>query len=276
MRLGGAVLGLILLACHPQAAGESVASPSRSSSVGSEAELPNVVPERLRVRVLESFPHDPGAFTQGLLWHEGLLYESTGHYGRSEVRRVDPRTGQVLASRHLSDAFFGEGLERVGDRLIQLTWKASVAFVYDLASLEPIGELSYDGEGWGLAYDGRRLIRSDGSSRLFFHDPETFEVLGNVEVALAGRPAKWLNELEFADGAVYANVWQEDRIYRIDPSSGAVTAIVDASGILAPSERPYGAVLNGIAWDPASRSFWITGKNWPKMFRVVLEPSQPD
>jgi len=229
--------------------------------------------EMLRVKALAEIPHDPTAYTQGLLWHEGLIYESTGRYGRSDVRRVDPSTGQVLLRRKLDASLFGEGLALAGDRLVQLTWKAGLATVYDLASLEPIDQWTYDGEGWGLAFDGERLILSDGTAVLRFYDPQDFHLISDVTVTLHGKPQAMLNELEWVDGALYANVYGEDWIARIDPATGAVTATIDASGLVSLTDRLRGAeVLNGIAWDPVAKTFWITGKYWPKMFQVVFEP----
>lgn len=226
--------------------------------------------ERLRVKVLSVRPHDPTAYTQGLVWDHGTLYESAGLYGHSSLRQVDPRTGDVLRRLDVPPGFFAEGLAEVGDRLLQLTWKEGVAFVYDVRSFERVGELSYQGEGWGLCDDGRRLVMSDGSDRLGFRDRRTFAPLGGVEVRLDGSPARQLNELECVGGAVYANVWMTDEILRIDPASGRVTAVIDASGLLDAAEQAHADVLNGIAYDPEKKTFFITGKLWPKMFEVVF------
>lgn len=228
--------------------------------------------ERLRVEVLAQHPHDPGAFTQGLLWAGGLLYESTGLYGESSLRRVDPATGTVLEAVPLPLELFGEGLALVGERLIQLTWQSGVALVYDRGTLAALDPLSYSGEGWGLAWDGERLLMTDGSARVTFRDPVDFRPLGGIDVTLAGKPLGALNELEVADGVLWANVWGEERIVRIDPASGRVTAIVDASRLLSVEERRRADVLNGIAYDPVSGSFWITGKLWPRTFRVRFVP----
>jgi glutamine cyclotransferase len=230
-------------------------------------------PERLKVRVISTHPHDASAYTQGLVWHDGSLYESAGQYGVSSLRQVDPATGEVRRSIDLPRQYFAEGLARVGDRLIQLTWQEGVAFLYRLSDFEKIGEHRYQGEGWGLCHDGTRLILSDGSDRLTFRDPETFEPTGEVRVRMAGAPVDRLNELECVEGAVYANVYQTEDIVRIDPETGEVTALIDASGLLGAADYQAGAeVLNGIAYDPVSKRFLITGKNWPLLFEVELVP----
>jgi glutaminyl-peptide cyclotransferase len=233
-----------------------------------DANTQQTAPARLKVQVLATYPHDPSAFTQGLLLRDGALYESTGLYGRSTLRRVDPTTGEVAQSIVLNPRYFAEGLADAGDRLIQLTWKEDVAFVYDLTSFQQLGQLPYSGEGWGLCSDGTRLVMSNGSSQLTFRDPGTFDVLGQVPVVAEGRPMEQLNELECVGDRVYANVWMTDTILRIDPASGQVDGIIDASGLLTPDERRNADVLNGIAYDPGDGTFLITGKLWPKMFRV--------
>jgi glutaminyl-peptide cyclotransferase len=229
-------------------------------------------PERLRVRVVNRYPHATDAFTQGLLWHDGHLYESTGRRGRSSVRRVELETGRVLEQRSVEPRLFAEGLARVGDRLIQLTWTAGEAHVWTLAGFEHVRRFEYEGEGWGLCFDGEHLVMSDGSDRLTFRDPATFEARRAVRVRDRGRPVGDLNELECVDGAVWANVWQTDRILRIDPRDGRVTATVDAGGLLDASERWRADVLNGIAWIPERERFVITGKLWPHLFEVDFVP----
>ena len=222
----------------------------------------------LRVDVLREFPHDISAYTQGLLWYEGKLYESTGETGRSDLRRLDPTTGAIERLIDLDPSLFGEGLARVGRRLVQLTWKSEIAFVYDLDTFETEGDFRYVGEGWGLAFDGQRLIMSNGSARLTFRDPQTFDETGGLLVTLRGLAFRNLNELEWVDGSIYANVWQQDIIVRIDPRSGEISEVIDAAGLLSRSESRGTDVLNGIAYNPESQTFYITGKLWPKMFEV--------
>lgn len=236
-------------------------------------EVPRLIPEVIRV-----VPHDSQAFTQGLLWDGGFLYESTGLRGQSSLRRVDIESGEPLDTVALDETYFAEGLERVGDRLIQLTWQAGRAFVYDFDTLTQLGVIEYEGEGWGLCYDGRYLFMSDGSSYLSVRDAETFALIFRGAVTLNGQiiPPQLLNELECVGDFVYANAWNTDYIFRIDKFTGAVTAIIDASSLLTAAERAAldaGNVLNGIAYNPDSQTFFITGKNWPKLFEVrFIEP----
>lgn len=233
----------------------------------------------LVVEVLAAYPHDPGAYTQGLLWSGGNLYESTGLYGRSSLRRVALATGEVLRRIDLPGDVFGEGLallpageDGAAARLIQLTWQEGKAFVYDAASFERRATFDYSGQGWGLCFDGRRLVRSDGGAELVFHDPGDFTVTGRVAVTLRGRPVEGLNELECVGGEVWANVYTTSAIVRIDPASGRVTAVADASGLLTAAEARGAEVLNGIAYDPAHDTFYLTGKRWPKLFEVRFVP----
>lgn len=251
----------------PAAMKTSAAPPPAAASSPAAAAKP---PERLKVKVLATRHHDPQAYTQGLLWHAGKLYESTGLYGRSSLREVDPQTGEVLRLVTVPARYFAEGLALAGGRLIQLTWQEGTAFVYGLAKFDQQGDFGYSGEGWGLCDDGRRLIMSDGSDRLTFRDPVTFAQQGGVNVSEDGKPVLNVNELECVDGVVYANVWQTDRILRIDPATGRVTGAIDAAGLLSEAEKAKADVLNGIAWRPDTKTFYITGKNWPKMFEVVF------
>jgi glutaminyl-peptide cyclotransferase len=222
--------------------------------------------------VVNVYPHDPDAFTQGLLFRDGVLYESTGLYGESTLRRVRLDTGEVLQERRLERRYFGEGLVDWNNRLIQLTWQENTAFVYDIETFAVIGRHSYRGEGWGLTHDGERLIMSDGSSELRFLAPDTFAETGRLRVTEDGRPVHYLNELAMVRGEIFANVWGSDHIFIIDPQTGAVTARVDLSDLLSPAERvPPVDVLNGIAYDAGGDRLFVTGKRWPKLFEIRLE-----
>ncbi len=238
----------------------------------SQATAPEPI-ERLAVEVRRELAHDPVSFTQGLVIAGGALYESRGQYGESSLRRLDRATGELLEERPLAPELFGEGLAAVGERLIQLTWRAGVAIVWDRGTLAETGRFAYRGEGWGLCWDGRRLYQSDGSERLAVRDPDSFARLGEVVVTRADRPLPALNELECAEGWIWANLLGSDEIVRIDPQSGRVTAVVDASGLLTPEERAASDVLNGIAYDPSTRTFLLTGKLWPRMFEVTFRPA---
>jgi len=232
------------------------------------------VPEALRVHVLARHPHARDAFTQGLLWHGGKLYESTGLEGQSTLREVDMGSGEVSRYLDLPDDVFAEGLARVGDHLWQITWKNHKAYRYRLSDFQREREVRYEGEGWGLCHDGTRLVMSDGSDTLTFRDPNSFEALGRIHVTKLGRPLTQINELECHDGSVYANVWQTDEIVRIDPGTGHVTASIDA-GHLYPEDdryRDHADVLNGIAWLPDAGHFLITGKLWPQTYEVEFLP----
>ncbi len=259
---------LLGAACTPPGAPE--ASPPRpAESAPATPSAPARVVEALRVRVLATHPHEAASYTQGLVWHAGKLYESVGQYGRSDLREVDPATGAVLRRLALPGNVFAEGLALVGNRLVQLTWREGVAFSWQLESFARLAEFRYAGEGWGLCYDGRHLIRSDGTDVLTFHDPTTFAETGRLPVLRSGQPVFALNELECVGTDIYANVYQTDEIVRIAAATGEVTASIDASGLVTFEERRAGAeVLNGIAWNPETKRFLITGKLWPKLFEV--------
>jgi glutamine cyclotransferase len=237
-------------------------------------EMPGNAPGKIpscSYRVVNSFPHDPEAFTQGFAFEDGCFYEGTGLRGRSSLRRVVPETGVVAQLAPLEGDYFGEGIALVGDRIIQLTWRSQIGFVYDKQTFERIGQFTYPTEGWGLTYDGQRLIMSDGSSRLYFLDPETFERIGQLQVTGPRGPVNRLNELEYIDGEIYANIWRTDRIARIDPSTGEVRAWVELAGLPLPGDRSGGEdVLNGIAWDPTANRLFITGKLWPRVYEIEL------
>lgn len=235
--------------------------------------LPAEFSPYMTYEVVNAFPHDPNAFTQGLIYRDGYLYESTGLYGESSLRKVDLETGQVLQQVDLPAEFFGEGLTDWGDTLLQLTWREETGLIYDLDSFALLDQFSYPMEGWGLTHDGERLIMSDGSATLYFLSPDTFEVLDRVEVTYRGVKIQQINELEYIRGEVFANLWLRDQIIRIDPVSGEVLGWIDLEGLL-PDEliRADTDVLNGIAYDPAADRLFLTGKRWPKLFEVRLVP----
>jgi glutaminyl-peptide cyclotransferase len=236
---------------------------------GLAGEVPPASPaQHLSVQVIATHPHDASSFTEGLVLRDGQLYESGGLYGESKLEEADVQSGALLQQISLDPAVFGEGLALVRGRLIQLTWKEQTAYVYHANSFEQVDQFTYQGEGWGLCYDGRQLVMSDGSSKLTFRDPDTFATTGTVPVVLDGKPVERVNELECVGDSVYANVWLTDQIIRIDEATGTVTGVIDASGLLTPEERRGADVLNGIAYDPDSGHFLITGKYWPKLFEV--------
>jgi glutaminyl-peptide cyclotransferase len=263
---------LLLLIGGCREPGEETVMPVELSPSAAPPSADVPIVEQLTVRVVDRTPHAEDAFTQGLLWHDGLLYESTGRYGASSLRRVRLDDGRVLAERDLDSRFFGEGLARVDDRLVQLTWRSGIAVVSDLRTLQRRDSLRYQGEGWGLCHDGDELVMSDGSSMLEFRDPVTFESLREMTVWNGRRAVRNLNELECVGDEIYANVWQSDEIVRIDAKTGRVTAVIDASGLLSPEEAARADVLNGIAYKPETNTFLLTGKLWPHVFEVELVP----
>jgi glutamine cyclotransferase len=225
------------------------------------------------LEVVSSMPHDPEAFTQGLVYDAGAFYESTGLEGKSSIRRVDANSGIVLREKNLDKRYFGEGLALLGGELFQLTWKSGVAFVYDTATFQQRRSFRYQGEGWGLTTDGTSLIMSDGTSRIRFLDPKTGAVQRSVTATDGGVPVEKLNELEFVKGELLANIWQTNQIARIDPTTGRVLAWIDAAGLLTSAERREDVdVLNGIAYDVAGDRLFVTGKLWPRIFEVRLRP----
>ena len=222
--------------------------------------------------VVNTFPHDPEAFTQGLVYHNGELLESTGQYGESTLRRVELKTGNVLKQVRLDGQFFAEGLALLNGKLYQLTWQNKRGFVYDAETFEKTGEFNYAGEGWGLTRDADSLILSDGTSQLRFLDPSDYHVKRAINVTDGGRPVMELNELEYVRGEIYANVWHQNRVARIDPQTGQVKGWIDFSGLLKPGDvTDEEAVLNGIAYDEAGDRLFVTGKLWPKLFEVRLK-----
>jgi glutamine cyclotransferase len=225
--------------------------------------------------VLNTYPHDRNAFTQGLAFDDGILYEGTGRRGHSSLRQVDLETGVVQRLNELPERFFGEGMTVLGGRVIQLTWRSRVGFVYDKMDLALLREFTYPTEGWGITNDGIRLIMGDGTSILRFLDAETFEELGQIEVRDGTRPVTRLNELEYVNGEIYANIWKSDRIARIDPETGEVAGWIDLAGLLSPEDRSEPVdVLNGIAYDAEGDHLFVTGKLWPKLFEIELTLSR--
>ncbi len=228
----------------------------------------------LEYEVVKTWPHDRGAFTQGLIYRDGFLYESTGLNGRSSMRKVNLETGEVMQRETVANQYFAEGLTDWKDRLIQITWQSKVGFTYNLKTFKPEGQFNYDGEGWGITHDTKRLIMSDGTSTLRFLDPESFKQTGTLDVTYQGKPLANLNELEFVRGRILANVWQSNSIVVIDPASGRVTAQIDLPGVLSPEDRAVAVdVLNGIAYDTKHDRLFITGKLWPKIFEIKLKPT---
>jgi glutamine cyclotransferase len=220
--------------------------------------------------VVNSYPHDKDAFTQGLLFRDGVLFESTGLKGQSTLRRVRLETGEVLQRIRVDDRYFAEGLTDWGSRLVQLTWETNVGFVYDLASFKQLQTFNYAGEGWGLTHDDRRLIMSDGTPTLRFLDPGTLRVTGQLQVRDGNVPVEDLNELEFVEGEIYANVWTTDRIAVISPATGQVTRWINLAGLMPRGFTSGDAVLNGIAYDARGKRLFVTGKLWPRLFEIKV------
>ena len=224
-------------------------------------------------RVIEVYPHDRNAFTQGLVFENGFLYEGTGLRGRSTLRKETLETGEILKIYELPEQYFGEGITIYNGKIVQLTWQSKTGFVYDKASLKLLREFSYGTEGWGITYDGKHLVMSDGTATLYFLEPKTFTEVGRIEVEDNEGPVAKLNELEYVGGEIFANVWETDRIARIEPETGRVTAWIDLEGLLdtvAYTDSP--GVLNGIACDAINGRLFVTGKLWPALFEIELVP----
>ena len=232
-------------------------------------------PSRWTYKVVNEFDHDPKAFTQGLVYENAFLFEGTGLYGKSELRKVDLKTGKVLQTHKLADEYFGEGITIFGDRIIQLTYKSNVGFVYNKETFELQREFSYPTDGWGLTHDGENLIMSDGTPMLYFMDTETFKQSRKIMVLDQDSPVWGLNELEYIDGQIYANVWPTERIVKINPETGEVIGWIDMEGILAPQDHSESVdVFNGIAYDAANRKLFVTGKFYPKLYEIKLIPAR--
>jgi glutamine cyclotransferase len=233
-------------------------------------------PVEYTYRVVHTYPHDRRAYTQGLIYHKGRLYEGTGLHGRSSLREVELETGKILRIHNLPERYFGEGIALFDARIVQLTWESRLGFVYEQDSFNQIREFRYTTEGWGITHDGQRWIMSDGSETLFFRDSQTLMETGRVQVFDRGRPVGNLNELEYVKGKILANVWTTDRIAQIDSDTGTVTGWVDLSGLSARMDLSQQIdVLNGIAYDPDNDRLFVTGKLWPNLFEIVLIPAHP-
>lgn len=227
--------------------------------------------------IRQTYPHDPQAFTQGLLYRDGFLFESTGRYGASTIRKVDLQTGAIVQSVALPDTLFGEGLTDWNDTLISVTWHSGTGFVLSMEDLQPVAIFEYPGEGWGLARSDQHIFLSDGTAELRVLDPETMAETRRIRVTAEGSPVTRLNELEWVNGEIFANIWQTERIARIDPDTGEVTGWIDLSGLLDTPPIAGGDpdVLNGIAYDAAADRLFVTGKLWPRLFEIEVRPAQP-
>jgi glutamine cyclotransferase len=230
-------------------------------------------PEYYTYDIVNTYPHDTSAFTEGLVFLNGKMYESTGLNGQSTLREEDLNSGKVLRKIDVPAEYFGEGLAILNGHAYQLTWQAQKGFVYDLATFNKEKEFTYTGEGWGMTTDGKSLIMSDGTSQIRFLDPDTFAVQRAITVVKQGVPVPQVNELEYIHGEIFANVWQTDYVLRIDPANGNVKGVIDFHGLIRPADRTPGMdVLNGIAYDAATDRIFVTGKNWPKLFEVRVRP----
>jgi glutamine cyclotransferase len=234
-----------------------------------------LAPPEYTYRVVKTYPHDRGAFTQGLEYRDGVLYEGTGMVGRSSVRKIDLGTGRTVANYDLPQPFFGEGITVMNQQILELTWQHQTGFVYDKSNLRVLRSFNYPGEGWGLTNDGKQIYMSDGTPQIRVWDPATLKEIRRITVKDNGKPVDQLNELEWVRGEIYANVWQTDRIARISPADGKVLGWIDLAGIIPKAERPEAdAVLNGIAYDAAGDRLFVTGKLWPKIFEIKLVPKK--
>ena len=230
-------------------------------------------PQEYTFTIVSAYPHDATAFTQGLAYRDGFLYEGTGRNGQSSLRKVRLETGEIVRQVNLEPDLFGEGITLLNDKVIQLTWKSEIGFVYDLNSFRLLRRFSYSGEGWGLATDGRDLLMSDGTSEIRVLDGETFQEKRRLRVHDGSTPVNQLNELEFVEGQIFANVWHSNRVARIFPQTGNVVGWIDLTGLLSPMYRlEPEAVLNGIAYDPVGKRLFVTGKLWPRVFEIRLIP----
>ena len=231
----------------------------------------DVKPKEYGYKLVNTYPHDPYAYTQGLIIDNGWFYEATGIKGASSVRKVKPETGEVFQSYSVDQSVFGEGITKFGDKLIQLSWQAHTGYVYDFETFKLQRKFSYSTEGWGITHNGEHLIMSDGSEVLYFLDPESFALVKKLQVYANTGPYKRLNELEYINGSIYANVYQTDKIVIIDPENGKITGIINCKGIIDKSKYPGIDVLNGIAYDAAADRLFVTGKLWPFMYEIEIK-----
>ncbi len=276
----------LLISCSSEAqnvASSATLKPVKYQQADDNSENENAV-KIYRFQVDNVFAHDETAFTQGLFFDDGYLFESTGQYGQSDIRKVDVQSGTILQATDIEDYYFGEGMTKVDDKIVSLTWKSGTGLIHSADDFKRLGSYTYQGEGWGLAYDGKKLIMSDGTNQLRFFDPVSFKPIGGKAITLKGRPLRKINELEWIDdhpligaGKVLANIWQTDWIAIINIDNGVVEGLIDMSGLL-PDEDVIRMqrltrrenVLNGIAWDKNNKKLFVTGKNWPKLFEITL------
>jgi len=258
---GSGVVMFVLLATIGMAAGQS------SSPKGKDG------PTEYTFEVVRQFPHDPRAFTQGFTYNDGFFYEGTGRTGQSSLRQVNPENGHMVRKVDLAPDLFGEGITVLGNEVLQLTWLSHIGFVYDLRDFHLLRTFQYAGEGWGLTTDGHDLFMTDGSAEIRVLDASTFSEKRRIKVRESGKPVDQLNELEFIEGEIYANIWHSDRIARISPETGKVVGWIDLTGLLGPFyQRQAEEVLNGIAYDPTGKRLFVTGKLWPKIFEIRVSP----
>ena len=257
-------LALACLQCNGGAGANLPANTAKTAA--------NAPPVNYGFTVVNIWPHDSAAFTQGLIFAGGKFYEGTGQEGHSSLRLVEPQTGKVLKKLDVPEPYFAEGITLLNNKIYQLTWQHGIGFIYDAQKMEQIGRFDYNGEGWGITTDGHSLIMSDGSNLLKFLDPDSFRVTKTIAVRDGNRPVNELNELEYVNGEIYANIWHDNRIVTIDPQTGRITGWIDLTGLLPPGDvTDPEAVLNGIAYEPAEKRLFVTGKLWPRLFEIQLK-----
>src|SRR5947209_3689981 len=266
------LLGFLLLIASLASPGGATQTATNMNAATANANTAAGQAPTYTYEVVNTFPHDPADYTQGLIFHDGALIESTGLEGRSTLRRVELQTGRVLQKADVPRFYFAEGMTLFGGKIYQLTWKAEKGFIYDPQTFQKTGEFTYTGEGWGLTHDADSLILSDGTNQIRFIDTDNYKVKRTISVLDEGRPLEEINELEYVHGEIFANVWHDDRIARIDPQTGRINGWVDMTGLLKPGEATdEEAVLNGIAYDEQGDRLFVTGKLWPKLFEIRLK-----